>query len=100
MVSERFVDRAGVRGLLAVRLFPLLPFSPVCLACGIAEVPLRRFVWTTVLGMLPEVALVAYLGSRLQSFSLTDPRVFAPLAGMMMLLVLGPALLRLTGRER
>jgi uncharacterized membrane protein YdjX (TVP38/TMEM64 family) len=92
--AERFVERGGWRALLAVRIFPLLPFSPICVACGLARVPLRRYVWTTALGMLPEFALVTYIGSRLGSFSLANPDVWGPLVGIIILTFAGPMVLR------
>jgi uncharacterized membrane protein YdjX (TVP38/TMEM64 family) len=92
--AEDYVERGGVRALLAVRLFPLVPFSPVCVACGLAGVPARRYLWTTAAGMLPQLALVTVLGARLQSFSLDDPMVWGPLAGLMALVVAGPQLIR------
>lgn len=92
--AGRFVERGGPRALLAVRVFPLVPFSPICLACGMTRVPLRRYVWTTALGMLPELALVTYLGSGLGSFSLANPGVWGPLLGVVVLMLAGPTLLR------
>jgi len=92
--AERLVDRGGSRVLLAVRIFPLIPFSPVCLACGMAHVPVRRFAWTTVVGMLPELALVTLLGTRLDSSVLSDPVVWAAVAGILVLIIGGSRLLR------
>lgn len=97
--AESLVARGGARWLLALRLFPLVPFSPVCIACGLMRVPLRRYLWTTALGILPEMALVTFIGAQLESFHLSDPRVWAPLIGVLPLVVLGPSLLRL-GRAR
>jgi uncharacterized membrane protein YdjX (TVP38/TMEM64 family) len=97
--AQQLVERGGAPSLLAIRLFPLLPFSPVCIACGLARVPLRRYLWTTALGMLPELALVSFIGSRLNSFSLSSPSAWAPLAGVAALVVLGPVLLRISQRS-
>jgi uncharacterized membrane protein YdjX (TVP38/TMEM64 family) len=87
---ERLVAEGGPRPLLALRLIPLVPFSPVCFACGLLRVPRRRFLWTTGVGMVPEVALVTYLGARLHSFSLSEPTVWGPLAGILLLLIVVP----------
>lgn len=86
---ERFVSRGGPQALIAVRLIPLVPFSPVCVACGLARVPVRRYVWTTVVGMLPQLILVTYLGTRLQNFRASDPSVWVPLLGLLVLLLGG-----------
>jgi uncharacterized membrane protein YdjX (TVP38/TMEM64 family) len=92
--AERLVARGGTRMLLGVRLIPLLPFTPVCVACGLTRVQLRRYTWTTAVGILPEMTLVVFIGARLRSFSLSDPLIWVPLAGMFLLLVVGPTLLR------
>lgn len=92
--AERLVDRGGSRALLALRLFPLIPFSPVCLACGMAHVPVRRYAWTTALGMLPELALVTLLGTRLDSSLASDPVVWGAVVGILILIIGGSRLLR------
>ena len=96
--AERVVERAGVRGLVAIRIFPLIPFSPVCLACGIARVPFWRYIWTTAVGLLPEMALVTYLGSKLQAVSPYSAWIWVPLTGVLLLLIGAPALFFSRGR--
>jgi uncharacterized membrane protein YdjX (TVP38/TMEM64 family) len=99
--AEQVIDRGGARALLALRLFPLVPFSPVFIACGLGRVPVPRYTWTTAAGILPEMAAVTYIGARLRSFSLTDPAIWVPLATVLILVVLGPGLLRSSrGRTR
>lgn len=73
---ERIVERGGVTLLLAVRVIPIIPFSLFSYVAGSAGVPLRTFVWTTVVGYLPLTALFVYLGSRLEELSLTDPVIW------------------------
>jgi uncharacterized membrane protein YdjX (TVP38/TMEM64 family) len=92
--GEVLVGRAGWRGLIAIRLFPLMPFSPVCLVCGLARVPSRRYLWTSAVGILPELALVSFLGARLQSPRLSDPTLWAPLAGLLLLVLVSPLMIR------
>ncbi len=91
---ERIVERGGARALLAVRLFPLMPFSPLCLACGVAAVPLWRYTWTSVVGMLPELALVTFLGTRLTSSPTSDPLFWTLSACLILLVLLGSRLVR------
>ena len=93
---EQLVARGGARALLLVRLIPLVPFSPVGLVCGVSRVPVTRFLWTSALGILPELTLVTLLGQRLRSPQLNDPVLWLPLVGIL-LLVLGtlPLLRRL-----
>jgi uncharacterized membrane protein YdjX (TVP38/TMEM64 family) len=94
---ERVVGRGGVRTLLVLRLIPFVPFSLMCFVCGLGRVPVTRYLWTTLVGMLPQLILVTLLGSRLDHARLTDPLVWGPALGLVALVLLGPALL---GRRR
>jgi uncharacterized membrane protein YdjX (TVP38/TMEM64 family) len=71
--GERAVHRGGVPFLIAARLIPIVPFSIVGYVCGAARVPLTRYTWTTVVGYMPITAVFVYLGTRLESLSVTDP---------------------------
>ena len=83
--AEEMVEEGGVPLLLAVRLIPIFPFSLFSFAMGAAHVPLWRFTWTTAVGYLPITAIFVYLGSRLDSLSITDPLL---LGGAVVLVVL------------
>ena len=96
--AERFVQRGGVRGWFVLRLSPLIPFSPVCLASGLVRVPLRRYLWTTTSGLFPELTLVTFIGSHLNDFSLARPVICGPLVGLLVLVVLGPAMIHYANR--
>jgi uncharacterized membrane protein YdjX (TVP38/TMEM64 family) len=91
---ERVVGHGSVRTLLVLRLIPLVPFSLMCFVCGLGRVPVPRYAWTTLAGMLPQLTLVTLLGSRLEHPRLTDPLLWGPALGMTALVVLGPALVR------
>jgi uncharacterized membrane protein YdjX (TVP38/TMEM64 family) len=85
--AERMVARGGVTLLLSARLVPIFPFSLISYAAGAARVPPWRFTWTTLLGYTPITAIAAYLGSRLEDLSVTDPIVivaFSVVAGLML----------------
>ena len=79
--AERFVARGGATGLIAVRFLPLIPFNATCYAAGITGVARPRYAWTTIVGIAPFCAVVTFLGSRLQTVSLTDWRLWALVAG-------------------
>ena len=49
-------------------------------AAGAAGTKLVTFAWTTVVGFLPLMVAITYLGSRAQSLSLTNPIVWAAVA--------------------
>ena len=80
--GERAVARGGVRALLLIRLMPLLPFNLVCYAAGLARVPVRRYAWTTVVGMTPVMAVVVWLGARLREPRLSDWQLWTPVAAL------------------
>jgi len=84
--AARFVERGGATGLIAARFLPLMPFNAVCYAAGITEVPRPRYAWTTIIGIAPFCIVVTFLGSRLQTVSLTDWRLWAAVAGLLALL--------------
>jgi uncharacterized membrane protein YdjX (TVP38/TMEM64 family) len=90
---ELAVRRGGVPLLLAMRLVPIVPFSLAGYVAGAVRVPLWCFSWTTLVGYLPQTALVAYLGSQSRSLSVTDPRLWAGL-GVMLVLLAGARRLR------
>lgn len=74
--AEAAVERGGAGVLLGARLIPIVPYSLVGYVAGATRVPLTTFVWTTVVGSLPLSLVVITLGTRLDSFSLSDPLVW------------------------
>jgi uncharacterized membrane protein YdjX (TVP38/TMEM64 family) len=74
--AEDAVARGGAGVLLTARLIPIVPYSLIGYVAGAARVPMRTFLWTTVLGSLPLTLVVIALGTRLDSFSLSDPVVW------------------------
>ncbi len=97
---EGMIERGGPSLLLAMRLIPIVPFSLLSYAAGAARVPLWRFIWTTVVGFLPITAIAVYFGTRLEGLSLTDPIVFASVAGLLALLGGGHWAMRRQARSR
>jgi uncharacterized membrane protein YdjX (TVP38/TMEM64 family) len=78
--AERLIERGGVPALLLGRLIPFVPYSLVGYVAGAARVPLWRFVWTGVVGILPITAAATYLGHALGDLSASDPLLWAALA--------------------
>jgi uncharacterized membrane protein YdjX (TVP38/TMEM64 family) len=91
--TERFVERRGPTGLIAARFVPLIPFNAVCYVSGITGVARPRYAWTTIIGIAPFCLVVTYLGSRLQSVSVTDWRLWALTFALLGLLTLAHRLL-------
>ncbi|HST56092.1 MAG TPA: VTT domain-containing protein [Solirubrobacteraceae bacterium] len=84
---EQLVERGGALLLIAARLIPILPFSLTGYVAGAMRIPVWRFCWTTFVGYLPLTAAVGYLGSRAESLSVSDVRVWV--AGAVLVALLG-----------
>lgn len=97
----RAVQGAGLEGIVALRLLPLLPFTLVNVSAGALGVPFRTFVAGTVLGMTPGILAMTLLGDRALAV-LKDPSLesFALLAGAAVLLFMVSAGLRSVVRRR
>jgi len=92
--AEELMEIGGAATLLSLRLIPLIPYNAICYAAGITRVPLVRYSWTTVVGITPLTALVAYLGSRLRSPDFGDWRVWLLIAAFIAIVVAGQLLER------
>jgi len=57
-------------------------------------VPLRRYIWTTLVGYLPVTVLAVYFGTRLEGLQLTDPLVFGTAAALLVLVLAGNWIVR------
>jgi uncharacterized membrane protein YdjX (TVP38/TMEM64 family) len=87
--AEDLMERGGAATLLSLRLIPLIPYNAICYAAGVTRVPLVRYTWTTLLGIVPLTVLVAYLGSRLKSPDFGDWRVWLLVAAFIAIVVGG-----------
>jgi uncharacterized membrane protein YdjX (TVP38/TMEM64 family) len=112
-IQEKYLDKLitfnrelsenGYRYLLALRLIPLFPFFLINAGAGLTKIPLRTFVWTTSLGILPGSFVYAFAGKQLGSiesmgdiFSTEILIAFSLLA----LLVLVPVVVKYSKRKR
>ncbi|MRR33323.1 TVP38/TMEM64 family protein [bacterium] len=66
---NRAIERHGVSYLMALRILPIFPFFAVNYLAGLTRIPLKTFIWTTSLGMLPGSLIYAYAGLQLGSIS-------------------------------
>jgi uncharacterized membrane protein YdjX (TVP38/TMEM64 family) len=93
-LAERVIARGGVLALLAARLVPFVPMSLVGYVAGATRVPLWRYTWTSVLGLLPITAAATYLGHALGDLSPDDPFLWVAGAVVAGLLVTSFVMLR------
>jgi uncharacterized membrane protein YdjX (TVP38/TMEM64 family) len=95
--AEHAIERGGVIALLLARLVPFVPYSLVGYVAGAAGVPVWRFVWTGLVGILPITAAATYLGHSLDDLSASDPLLWVALG---VLAALGALTLVTTRRLR
>ena len=63
---NRELSRHGKNYLLVLRILPIAPFFVVNYCAGITKIPLRTFVWTTCLGMMPGTLVYTFIGEQLR----------------------------------
>ncbi len=61
------VARNGARYLITLRLIPVFPFFLINFLSGLTPLPLRTFVWTTSVGIIPAAFVYAFAGRQLGS---------------------------------
>jgi uncharacterized membrane protein YdjX (TVP38/TMEM64 family) len=66
--NER-IERNHIRYLLFVRLVPVFPFFLTNILAGLTLIPLATFVWTTAVGIIPNVTLYACIGRQLTTLT-------------------------------
>lgn len=59
------IARHGSSYLIVMRILPLFPFFVVNYLAGLTEISLKRFIWTTSLGMFPGSFIYAFAGRQL-----------------------------------
>lgn len=86
------MSKYGISYLIAVRFLAVIPFFVANLLIGLTKVPLKTFVWTTSLGIIPGSFVYAFAGRQLATiaslrdiFSLNILLAFALLAAIALL---------------
>ncbi len=101
---NREIERNGYRYLLSLRLTPLVSFTLVDLLAGITKIPLKTFIWTTSVGILPASLIYSYAGSRLRyidsAMDIFSQRMLIALALLALLPVLPVIYRKVTGRTK
>lgn len=93
-------DEYGTYYLLAVRLVPIIPFVLVNIVAGLTLVSYPRFLWTTLVGMIPLTVLQALSGEQFQrmksAWDLISWQVMVVFSLLLLLAIL-PIILRRAG---
>lgn len=77
---EDFLARHGRWALLALRLLPLVPFPVLNPALGLTRMPLRDFVWPSLIGLTLGTVPYVWLGLSAQQLASATPAAAAPAA--------------------
>lgn len=62
---NREIEVNGYRYLLTLRLIALFPFYLINIMAGVTKTPIRTYIWTTSVGIIPGTLVYAFAGSRL-----------------------------------
>jgi uncharacterized membrane protein YdjX (TVP38/TMEM64 family) len=65
------ISSHGPNYLLTLRFIPIFPFFLINLCAGLTRIPLKSFIWTTSLGILPGDIIYSFAGSQLGSVNST-----------------------------
>jgi uncharacterized membrane protein YdjX (TVP38/TMEM64 family) len=63
------IERSGTSYLLTLRFIPVFPFFLINFLSGLTTIPLRTFIWTTSLGIIPGTAVYAFAGQQIGSLN-------------------------------
>jgi uncharacterized membrane protein YdjX (TVP38/TMEM64 family) len=75
----KFNDELGLNGtryLLTLRFIPVIPFILINFLSGLTKIPLKTFIWTTSVGIIPGTVVYAYAGRQIGSVN-SLPEVFS-----------------------
>ena len=62
---NQHMKKEGIYYLLTIRMIVVIPFFIVNILAGLTTVPIRTFVWTTSLGIIPTSLVFAFAGQQL-----------------------------------
>ncbi|MEM7569537.1 MAG: VTT domain-containing protein [Pseudomonadota bacterium] len=107
---DKEMEQGQISYLLTVRLIPVIPFWIANLVPAFLDVKARTFAWTTFVGIIPLVAVYCSVGAGFgtliengESLSiagvLKDPKIIAPMVGLIAMSMLPIVLRKLRGRN-
>ena len=98
---DRVVGKHGFRGLLTLRLIPLVPFNALNFGSGLVALKWRTYAVATLVGILPGTAVYTFFADSLLQGSLEASRdaLYSVLlaGGLLLLLSFLPAILKRLG---
>lgn len=85
--NDEFANNGHIY-LLSVRLIPVFPFFLINILSGLTRVPLKTFVWTTSVGILPASLVYTFAGSRIGDITSTGDIISRPMLSALTLLAI------------
>jgi uncharacterized membrane protein YdjX (TVP38/TMEM64 family) len=97
------IERSGTSYLLTLRFIPVFPFFLINFLSGLTTIPLRTFIWTTSLGIIPGTVVYAFAGQQIGSLNslseILSKRVIAAFV-VLALFALVPAIVNRFKKEK
>ena len=91
------IDGNGISYMLSIRLVPAFPFFLINLLAGLTRLPLKHFIWTTSIGIIPGSFVYAYAGANLANLHSPSQILSTPIIAaltLMGMLALLPTLIK------
>src|SRR5690606_5929974 len=79
VTCNKAIARDGYYYMLLARMLAIFPFGMLNILAGITLLPVKTFVWTTTVGMLPYITLYVFAGQQLGNLQTTDTLFSSPM---------------------
>lgn len=100
--------KALIRNLIGLRFIPVIPFWLLNILSAVLDIPLRVFIWTTFIGIIPTSVIYVMIGHSVRDEikqnrgvsvdMLTNPKMWIPLLLLAMLLLVPNVIKRLKAK--
>jgi phospholipase D1/2 len=92
---ERKIGQSGIVAVATLRLLPVAPFTVVNIVAGAFKVPLRDYIWGSLLGLTPGILVTNLFAHQIQNAA-RDPGIgtFLVLAALVAITIIGTAWLK------
>jgi uncharacterized membrane protein YdjX (TVP38/TMEM64 family) len=64
---DEWIEDNGTKAIFIARLVPLIPFDLISYASGLTKIDFKKYLLATIIGMLPRIIFLVYLGSTAKS---------------------------------
>lgn len=82
------LEKNGAQYLLTLRFIPVFPFFLINFLSGLTKIPIKTFVWTTSIGIIPGTVVYAFAGQQIGSINALSEILSANVIAAFILLAL------------